>query len=402
MWGGVIGAILLLIVYSLPTEEMKNNVQRSTEIYDYEGVYPQVISGYKMSQLDNCTDATMLLNAIFPGTEDVVSDAMKVNRIEYIDRNPAGSLTDFANDVENETYKTSYPRYWHGYLVILKPLLLLFDVGDIRVINMFFMFGILIYIIIYMKESKRNDYIPLFSVMILLMNPIVLPLSFQFSTVTYIMLLAILVVMKKENWENEEMMLLFLTVGVVTAYLDFFTFPLLGLYFPMLFLLMREESWKKALKIVILGSVMWIIGYLGMWMEKWLIGSILTGENLFQDAFDRVKLYEESRGVSADMDTFSLIMKNVTVLIKWPIVIGGMSFAFLLIRKLFKRNPEVKKWNFGWLIPTLLIALAPFVWYSVKGIHSYYHYWFTYREALISIFSLFLGMWKIGENVQRP
>ena len=34
------GALLLLLVFQLPTDEMKNNVQRSTALYDYEGIHP--------------------------------------------------------------------------------------------------------------------------------------------------------------------------------------------------------------------------------------------------------------------------------------------------------------------------------------------------------------------------
>ena len=43
----VIGAFLLVLVYMLPTDEMKENVARSHNMYDYEGTYPEVIDGYK-------------------------------------------------------------------------------------------------------------------------------------------------------------------------------------------------------------------------------------------------------------------------------------------------------------------------------------------------------------------
>lgn len=63
----VLGVFLLWLAYLLPTTPMKENVKRSTGIYDYEGVYPQLFWSYKLSQLDNCTDAIMLLNAIYGG-----------------------------------------------------------------------------------------------------------------------------------------------------------------------------------------------------------------------------------------------------------------------------------------------------------------------------------------------
>ena len=94
----LVGTLLLLLVYAVPTDPMKANVRRSTEIYDYEGVYPQLMWGYKMSQLDNCTDATMLLNAIYGGEQGLIERAMQVYRTEYSDEHQVKSLTNFAND----------------------------------------------------------------------------------------------------------------------------------------------------------------------------------------------------------------------------------------------------------------------------------------------------------------
>ena len=160
----VLGCALLVFVFKIPVQEMKKNAQRSTAIYDYEGVYPQLISGYKFSQLDNSTDATMILGAIFPGTGDSLRDAMLVHHIGYVGRNPVGSLTDFANDVKAETYTAVYSRYWHGYLVILKILLLCFDIADIRMISLCCLWGMIFYIVLQLqKQGKGNYIIPFFS-----------------------------------------------------------------------------------------------------------------------------------------------------------------------------------------------------------------------------------------------
>lgn len=391
------GAILLILVYMLPTHEMKNNVQRSTAIYDYEGVYPQLMSGYKMSQLDNCTDAYMLLNAIFPGTGNVVKDAMRVNRVEYCDRNPVGSLTDYANDVAKENYTDNYQRYWHGYLVILKPLLLLFDVSDIRAINMFVFFGLLLYIMWMMIDGGLKQYIVPFTFVMLLMNPLAIPLSFQFSTVSYIMLISVIVVLKKKEWDNKQQLLFFMLIGIATAYFDFLTFPLVGLYFPMIFMLMKEKSWKSEAGLVVAGSISWMAGYGGMWVGKWLIGSILTGSNMFKSALARANHYTKMVDNGEKVNYLQVIIKNVQVFIKWPIVIA---MAAILIYMAFRLTRNWKSGKAGIVsyigfIPFVIIAIAPICWYIVSGTHSYRHYWFTYRELCVSIFAILSGMVRL-------
>lgn len=40
----LLGTLLLLGVYSLPTGRMRENVARSSSIFDYEGTYPQMVT----------------------------------------------------------------------------------------------------------------------------------------------------------------------------------------------------------------------------------------------------------------------------------------------------------------------------------------------------------------------
>ena len=66
--GMVIGFVLLLAVYALPVEPMAANVQASVPALNGEWgeelSYYQLIPGYITTQLDNSTDASMLLAAV--------------------------------------------------------------------------------------------------------------------------------------------------------------------------------------------------------------------------------------------------------------------------------------------------------------------------------------------------
>lgn len=61
----LVGYLLLVMVYCIPTENMEKHVKESVPIFLKEGDYPK-ITGSTTSQLDNFTDALMLLTASYP------------------------------------------------------------------------------------------------------------------------------------------------------------------------------------------------------------------------------------------------------------------------------------------------------------------------------------------------
>lgn len=388
------GDILLLLVFLLPVQRMKDNVQRSMDIYLNEGDYPRLVWGYDMSKLDNYTDMFMLLHATYAGSGNVIEDVVKMNHTEYFEEGcvGVGSLIGYIDNWGTESHVDSYPRYWHGYLVILKPLLLLFDVADIRIFNMILFFSLLLYIMLTMQKKGFGIYILPFGVSILLLNPLVVPPSFQFSTVTYIMLFSVCIALNRSEWEFEKLFFFFMLIGIATAYFDFLTFPLVGLYFPMIFVLMKEDSWKTAFKIIIWGSIAWAIGYAGMWSGKWILGSILTGENLFANAFERFTLYSGRHNGAVSFR--QLIFSNILVLLRWPMAILGAGIACLYGKNIVSAVRE-KSIMPKWIFPFALIAITPIVWYVASGSHSNTHYWFTYRELCVSVFAVLTGLRKV-------
>lgn len=46
----------------------------------------------------------------------------------------------------------------------------------------------------------------------------------------------------------------------------------------------QRSSWKN----LFLHTLSWGIGYVGMWSSKWVIASVLTGENIIYDAFSQI------------------------------------------------------------------------------------------------------------------
>lgn len=74
--GGVLlGTLLMIAVYAIPSETVWENVRVSVQTLANEGLRYEAIDGYHASRLDDFTDAIMIGNAVLM-TEDPVESAM--------------------------------------------------------------------------------------------------------------------------------------------------------------------------------------------------------------------------------------------------------------------------------------------------------------------------------------
>lgn len=169
----IIGTILMIAVYLLPVSRMRENARKSLTIYELEGDYYQWAPGHESSQLDNFTDSLMLNNAIFLGRDSVIYDAMTNPYVTYDDlaTQTECMIRAVGQDALEGTIN-DYARYWHGYLVWLKPMLMIYTIADIRVITMCFQFIVLVGVMLELyKVGGYRKVIP-FTLAILTLNPI--------------------------------------------------------------------------------------------------------------------------------------------------------------------------------------------------------------------------------------
>jgi hypothetical protein len=53
------------------------------------------------------------------------------------------------------------------------------------------------------------------------------------------------------------------------------------------------------------------------------------------------------------------------------------------------------------IIPFIITAIMPFVWYAAVTQHSYEHHWFTFRGTVVSVFALLcavVSIYKFGKT----
>ena len=130
-----IGTLLMIAVYLLPVDPMREHVRESISMDEDRADQTQWAPGFVYSITDNFTDSIMINNAIFRGTGSVVEDAM-MNPYTRYEESMTGSLVEeLLTDEQKISAIINYPRYWHGYLIWLKPALLLFSLSSVKTIN---------------------------------------------------------------------------------------------------------------------------------------------------------------------------------------------------------------------------------------------------------------------------
>ncbi len=394
------GLLLLLAVYGLPTEAIDRNVAASAEVFEREGTYP-ILNMVASSKLDNCSDAVMLLSAAYPVDSGIVNSAVFARRAHVEDKDAAQALIDhYSTDADTEV--ATYARYWHGYLVVLKPLLSLFTYAEIRVLNAFGVVAVAMLLMAVMHQKRLTRYIPPFLLAFFAIDPFAVSQSLQFSTVYYILCIASILLLLRKDWLDgsvARLSLFFVVVGCATSYFDLLTYPLATFGVPMVFCLCtlppdRKRVWQP----VLIALVSWSVGYLGMWVGKWILGSLLVGENLLIDAIETI-IYRTSDSTPYvdHIGILSVLKKNITALLS-PAFAAAVVFAVVMAALvLWKKRARTLLDPTGLMF--LAICILPLLWYIAARNHSFAHHWFTYRALMVSVLS---GLCLLVRCLRKP
>lgn len=395
--------LVMVAVYSLPSKIASDNIKKSISLYEKEGLYP-VWTGDKnkySSEGDNFTDSIMLSNVIFPNNEDVVRKAMLNPRFHYKNSNYVQSLIRQIKGDTTDRHIIYYGRYWHGYLVVLKPLTMLLDISSIRLLNLILQVIVAAYMTMLIGKSFGNGYGFSYLLTYLLLNPVTLIMSFQFSTMYYLTNLITFLLLKKWSFFDKKMnfVYLFFLSGLLAAFFDFLTYPLLSVGIPLIILVIKKnyekhiKNYKSAAKIITLSSLYWGVAYGFMLIAKWIVAWILTGNNVLSDStgpIGRLQYRMASEIGGLHMTPIAAIERNVGVILKEPILlilIFSLIISLFFLNKL-KRNQKNKIANYDILKGALFFIMSyPFLWYMVFFNHSFIHFWFTYRALAVTVFA---------------
>jgi hypothetical protein len=186
--------LVLCTIAFIPSNRMiQEKLDNSLALIEEEGPYPS-IGKWRMDKsrtawimLDNFTDRTML-NTTIRNTDSPFTAAVNAN---------------------------GYSRYWHGYISILRPLLLLMRYDEIRYLNIF-VFTFLIFIAAYVLVKKINILAAIALLISLGMAYVnLLQYSMDCSLVFILMLIAVIVAgLYATRWNGKKGFFFFLQLRI--------------------------------------------------------------------------------------------------------------------------------------------------------------------------------------------
>lgn len=384
-------AISVISVSFIPRVSITENVNESASTFEQEGLYP-VSFGNKYSSLsflgrDQYTDCLMINLAVSSESDQALKDAIlnPCYKGEYQIEEWPDNLRKLADGQLQPD--TNYDWYWHGYLVVLKPLMLIFNYNQIRWFNCILM-GILFVIFLSLIRKRLGNASVLVTLgIVLLMHGETIPYTMQYASVFFVALIFSILLLKFKSYfaKDNNDCLAFFVIGAVTVYLDFLTTPIVTLGIPVIFWLLSDASEHKWKKVIML-SIMWGLGYALFWISKWGLCALTFDSSVLENAVAHADKW------SGNDITHGRLFMTVGVVKKYLALIWAMNWiwAILVAAVGMCVLPKCKNWfkDNAWL---LLVALMPFAWSLVLVNHNYEHFGFTWRN--ISVALLAIGMW---------
>lgn len=237
--GILAGTIFLWLAFLIPDKLIYEHGAESVEIFTGEGLYP-FVGNTPAEELDNWTDSLMIHTACYQKEDaSALERAVAAYRPVYQDADPITSFRMDVKGIDNGMEITSYARYWHGYLVFLRPLLFFMDYQGIRALTNLGVVFTLLLIIGTLIRQKRYCLILPFLCTALFLRPLAIAFSIQFSSVYYVMIFSLFLILVCRNQMEQDgrYLYLFLINGMITAYLDLLTYPAAALGIPLVFFL---------------------------------------------------------------------------------------------------------------------------------------------------------------------
>ena len=418
---------LLFLSSLIPSKNLENNVRKSSEFLTQYGEEQEIEFPFRTERLFYFTDALML-NTAYSIDSNHPYESMMLDRKNYIPgqtqnfheeiQKHIGTSPNYTDEYGN-TYQVSelyglmhgenivdsyeYTRYWHGYLIFLRPLLSIMSIEGIR--NLLFVLTIILSLIALFLIIKKLNFITaiIYLLSFLAINLYVICNSMNEITTFIIAQIAMIFLLLK-NGKFKNSASVFLVIGMCTSFFDLLTTPLvtLGLTLPIYVLLNIKEENKKLYLDCIKICVAWVVGYGLFWALKWLITDITLGKHILSDAINQA-LYRAGDVVGAGIfDIFKLnlnklgnsIIEYLFILLAIYAIIGVLKEIYLKKHK----KQQTEKIQILKVLIFVIIAILPFIWYAVLKNHSYVHSFFVYRILIITIlniqiaFTLFMGL----------
>ena len=432
----VICIALLFLTALIPQNALQKNMERSSDYYNNHQTFDHVTDYMFLGRQDNYADC-ILTNIIYHiDQNDLVKSILSAS---YYNPEDEGVQTSFAYAVGNKVEpNVDYSRYWHGSMVLLRPLFIIFDIEGVRMV-----LGILILIMTVWFEVLlfKNHYSVFgvcYAIGLMLVSVWMCAFCVEYAMPFVVMSveLPVLFVLltrayekedvqndkvkrdehklgnqkadehKSDNYKPEVILWAVLAcAGIVTAFVDFLTTETITFTMAyVLYLIVKNRhnqmrTVKEELIYLVKSGIVWLVSYGLMIALKWVLALIVLGKDAFFNALSQAALRisgDATLGnvtgaeVVSDYERISgALWRNIGCIYPFKSTMSyGTAMIFILlvglvvfsIWYLFREKAKscINK-------VMVMVSLIPVLRFLVLNNHSYIHFFFTYRALLVSV-----------------
>ena len=394
---------LTTVVNKIPRNYLKNNYLKSIEKIEQKNTLQREIS---MSTVSDEVVDVLTLNIVYSmDNKHPLKSFLAAKFVCFYDLN-ISNLEALKRTVnENLLPNQEYLRYFHGSLLILKPLFCFLDLQGIYLFN-FIIFCLLTIILLVQlwKRSKKLVGVVLISYLMTFMY--VVPNTLEYTWNIFIMLIISILALKIEKKKEYLLPYLWIISGVMTCFFDFLTTETLTCLFPLSLVVLvridekRLTSLKKGLMFVIKLVLLWFCSYAFTWVVKWQLASIVLKIDAM--LFVSPVLIDRINGLVAEnmfIQCKEAVLRNIFSLAPFCFLKKGQGvlLVILLIEMIILFIKKKEKSTIQLLL--VLIGVIPLIRFILISNHSYLHYFFTYRALAVTIINI-LGILMYGRKIE--
>lgn len=399
----IIATILILItsltiVSAIPNKYIEKNIKESVP-YFKENIseIKEVRNKREYSYLHPYADS-MILNIIWcTNNQQPLTSILEAKYYKEPNINIDGTFNFVSAVTQGEKEgMQEYIRYWHGSIVILKLLLLFFNIEQIYIVMALVLVALTSILCIML--AKRKQILLIVSIIIGLFMVAIwyVPFCLEYIWTFFIMIIGSMIAIKIESKGDKYLRYLFLIIGICTCFFDFLTTELITILVPIIIVLTvrykegRLKNFKQASLFCLVSIILWTLGYIIMFLAKGIITSAVLEINAFDYILNKAKIrfYGDDVFTTIEEMKNGVIYNNFHALYPINIIKNKKHlvalFALLITAYLvFFDIKNIKKMWFPLIL--IIIAMIPYLRYFILLNHSYKHYFFTFRAQLPSV-----------------
>lgn len=417
----VVCMLLLFVTGLIPQSVIKESCAESAGYFMEHELFDEIIPEQFNTKRDNYADC-ILLNIMYHISEE--DTFRSLIRASYYNPEMENVNVSFYDSLEEDREpNVDYFRYWHGSMVLLRPLFMLTGIEGARLIlgGTVLLLVMAAALILWKLRAKAAAIVYLVANLLIQVWMCLFCIEYvtTFLVENAVLLVELYLFSQRKDQEQlrKQVMRLLAVSGVVTCFVDFLTTETLTVTIPLLFLMIllyesgELRSTKEEIKYLAGCGVTWGLSYAGMFLLKWLLAVGVLGVQSFGEAMtaagERINgtVYLGNTNLDPEADVFErligLLYRNQGSLFPFrnEMSMGAAMWlfagvCFVCFSVVYLLRPA--KCSFSIAGICLLLGAVPYLRYLVLQNHAYIHYFFTYRAQLVTVAAIGYCTWQFG------